>query len=75
MQTFCAAKGVQGAHVFTKLDVNGPDTRPVYQTVRALTGLGKVKWNFMGKFIVDKQGNVTLPASDEEVVSTVQSLL
>ena len=31
---FCARKGVEGANVFTKADVNGPETRPTYRFLR-----------------------------------------
>ena len=75
METFCATKGVQGAHVFTKADVNGDNSRPTYQALRAIAGLGKVKWNFMGRFVVDKTGNIILPPTDEAVLETVQTLL
>lgn len=57
---FCALKGVQGANVFTKADVNGPNTRPTYKFLKEKKILGDVAWNFAGKFIVDKEGNGTL---------------
>mmetsp|Transcript_51329 Transcript_51329/g.89577 ORF Transcript_51329/g.89577 Transcript_51329/m.89577 type:complete len:152 (-) Transcript_51329:232-687(-) len=75
VQTFCATKGVEGAHVFAKADVNGDNARPTYQTLREIAGLGKVKWNFMGRFIVTKDGEIILPPTDEEAWDTVQSLL
>lgn len=75
VQTFCATKGVEGAHVFSKADVNGDHTRPTYQTLRDIAGLGKVKWNFMGRFVVSRDGNIMLPPTDEEAWDTVQSLL
>lgn len=46
--------------IFDKVDVNGPNTAPVYQFLKSSTGgfLGDlVKWNFE-KFLVDKNGNV-----------------
>jgi len=75
VQTFCATKGVEGAHVFSKGDVNGDNARPTYQTLREIAGLGKVKWNFMGRFVVTKDGEIILPPTDEEAWDTVQSLL
>ena len=68
-------KGVEGAHVFSKQDINGENTRPTYKTIRELTGMGKVKWNFQGRFVVDTAGNVTLPASDEAAMNEVQAAL
>ncbi|KAB1207790.1 putative glutathione peroxidase 7, chloroplastic [Morella rubra] len=46
--------------IFDKVDVNGPDTAPVYQFLKSNAGgfLGDlVKWNFE-KFLVDKNGKV-----------------
>ncbi|KAL2603056.1 hypothetical protein R1flu_017186 [Riccia fluitans] len=47
--------------IFDKVDVNGPNTAPVYQFLKAKKGGGflgdNIKWNF-GKFLVDQEGNV-----------------
>ncbi|XP_015085533.1 probable phospholipid hydroperoxide glutathione peroxidase [Solanum pennellii] len=46
--------------IFDKVDVNGPNTAPVYQFLKSSAGgfLGDlVKWNFE-KFLVDKNGKV-----------------
>ena len=50
-------KGVEGANVFTKADVNGPNTRPTYKFLKEQGVLSDVAWNFAGKFLVDKEGN------------------
>ena len=50
-------KGVEGANVFTKADVNGPNTRPTYKFLKEKGVLSDVAWNFAGKFLVDKEGN------------------
>lgn len=50
-------KGVKDATVFTKGDVNGPNTRPTYRYLKDTGVLGDIAWNFAGKFIVDKEGN------------------
>lgn len=34
IEQFCALKGAQGANLFAKGDVNGPNTRPTYAYVR-----------------------------------------
>ena len=57
IQSFCATKGVQGANIFTKADVNGPNTRPTYRFLKEKGVFGDIAWNFAGKFVVDKQGN------------------
>lgn len=62
---FCALKGVKDATVFTKADVNGPNTRPTYKYLKEKGVLSNVAWNFAGKFLVDKQGNV-LPVKSEK---------
>lgn len=46
--------------IFDKVDVNGPNTAPVYQFLKSSAGgfLGDlIKWNFE-KFLVDKNGKV-----------------
>eukprot|EP00271_Cylindrocystis_brebissonii_P013191 TRINITY_DN32829_c0_g1_i1.p1 TRINITY_DN32829_c0_g1~~TRINITY_DN32829_c0_g1_i1.p1 ORF type:complete len:230 (+),score=42.94 TRINITY_DN32829_c0_g1_i1:197-886(+) len=47
--------------LFSKIDVNGPNTAPVYQYLKSQKGGGilgdGIKWNF-GKFLVDKDGTV-----------------
>lgn len=65
IDSFCALKGVEGANVFTKADVNGANTRPTYEYVKKQLRMPLVMWNFAGKFIVDKEGNV-LPVKNEK---------
>jgi glutathione peroxidase-family protein len=67
------AKGVDGANLFTKADVNGPNTRPTYKFLKEQKVLGEVGWNFAGKFIVDKKGNV-MPASGD-IEGTIAKLV
>lgn len=67
---FCALKGVVGANVFSKADVNGPFTRPTYEYVKPQIKMGDIAWNFAGKFIVDKSGNV-LPVKSEKDLEQV----
>lgn len=46
--------------LFEKIDVNGPNTHPVFQYLKDQKGgllSSKIKWNFT-KFLVDKEGNV-----------------
>lgn len=50
--------------IFAKIDVNGPDTHPLYQFLKqcqrgslSVFTRGAVKWNFT-KFLVDRKGNV-----------------
>lgn len=57
IESFCVTKGVQGATVYTKADVNGPNTRPTYKYLKEKGVFGDISWNFAGKFVVDKEGN------------------
>jgi len=47
--------------MFSKIDVNGTNTHPLYQYLKSeakgLLGSEKIKWNFT-KFLVDKEGKV-----------------
>lgn len=47
--------------MFAKIDVNGPDTHPLYVLLKnerpGFLGSGTIKWNFT-KFLVDRNGNV-----------------
>jgi glutathione peroxidase-family protein len=49
---------VLGGYLFTKADVNGPNTRVTYRFLKA-KGIveQEISWNFTGKFIVDREGN------------------
>ena len=41
-----------------KVDVNGPKTATVFRVLKAARP-GTIRWNFAGKFLVDKFGTVT----------------
>lgn len=47
--------------MFAKINVNGPNTHPLFQRLKqdakGLPGSESIKWNFT-KFLVDPQGNV-----------------
>jgi glutathione peroxidase len=47
--------------VFAKIDVNGKDAEPLFETLKAaapgLLGSKAIKWNFT-KFLVDRDGKV-----------------
>ena len=71
---FCALKGVKGATIFSKGDVNGPKTRPTYKYLKDNGVLGNVAWNFAGKFIVDKEGNVLTVKSEKNIEQDILAL-
>jgi glutathione peroxidase len=59
--TFCRVAYDVTFPVFAKLDVNGPNTHPLYAFLksakRGILGTRSIKWNFT-KFLVDTSGDV-----------------
>ena len=47
----------EGVHMMDKIDVNGPNTHPVWAYLKSQHP-GDVSWNFAAKFLVDSEGNV-----------------
>jgi glutathione peroxidase-family protein len=47
----------EGVYLMDKIDVNGPNTHPVWEFLKAKYP-GDVSWNFAAKFLVDKNGEV-----------------
>jgi glutathione peroxidase-family protein len=60
--------------VFAKADVNGPSTRPTYKFLKEKGIMGDVAWNFAGKFLVDKEGNVLPVKSEKSLESDILRL-
>ncbi|TPX35087.1 hypothetical protein SmJEL517_g02503 [Synchytrium microbalum] len=67
--------------IMSKIDVNGDNTHPVYQWLKARKsqfGLERIKWNFE-KFLVDKNGEVvqrySSVATPAEIEKTVEAML
>jgi glutathione peroxidase len=76
IQNFCSLTYDVSFPMFAKIEVNGPNTHPLYQRLkkaaRGLFGTERIKWNFT-KFLVDPRGNVvkryapaTTPAAIEK---------
>lgn len=61
IKNFCSLTYAVDFPMFAKIDVNGPNTHPLYQHLKSeapgLLGSEGIKWNFT-KFLVDKTGNV-----------------
>ncbi len=61
IRQFCESRFGVTFPLFAKIDVNGPDTHPVYAYLKAaepgLLGSAGIKWNFT-KFLVAKDGRV-----------------
>ena len=62
IETFCNTRYSVSFPVFQKTDVNGPNTHPLYQHLKAkapgLLGTESIKWNFT-KFLIDRNGKVS----------------
>jgi glutathione peroxidase len=61
IKNFCSLKYDVTFPLFAKVNVNGPETAPVYQYLksarRGLFWTQSIKWNFT-KFLIDRAGNV-----------------
>ena len=61
IQDFCEKKFSVTFPLFAKIDVNGPNTHPLYQQLKTakpgLLGSQDIKWNFT-KFLVSRDGQV-----------------
>jgi glutathione peroxidase len=59
--SFCQKNYGVSFPVFSKIDVNGPDTHPIFRFLKekkpGLFGTTRIKWNFT-KFLVDREGRV-----------------
>ena len=61
IQTFCETKFGVKFPMFAKIEVNGPNTHPVYEHLKneapGVLGTKGIKWNFT-KFLVDRSRSV-----------------
>lgn len=61
IQSFCALNYQVDFPLFAKIEVNGPNTHPLYRELKAAApgflGSQRVKWNFT-KFLLDGEGRV-----------------
>jgi glutathione peroxidase len=61
IKSFCSLNYNVSFPMFAKIEVNGPNTHPLYQRLkreaRGFLGSERIKWNFT-KFLVDPQGAV-----------------
>jgi glutathione peroxidase len=61
IQNFCRINYGVSFHLFSKIEVNGPGSHPLYTFLKAakpgIMGSEAIKWNFT-KFLVDREGRV-----------------
>ncbi len=74
IQSFCSLKYDVSFPLFSKIEVNGANAHPLYQSLKAEAtqpdGPGEVSWNF-AKFLIDRQGNVSARFAPKELPTSV----
>ncbi|MFZ2629789.1 MAG: glutathione peroxidase [Rugosibacter sp.] len=79
---FCSSKYDVTFPMFSKVEVNGDNTHPVYRHLKnkapGVLGSEGIKWNFT-KFLVDAEGNVVTRYASvtkpEKIAADIESLL
>jgi glutathione peroxidase len=79
---FCERNYGVSFPMFAKIDVNGPNTHPIYGVLKAskrgILGTERIKWNFT-KFLVDRRGNVVKrfapSAKPKDLTADIERLL
>ena len=79
---FCSSNYSVSFPLFGKIDVNGPDTSPLYDYLKSaapgLLGSRRIKWNFT-KFLVNSDGQVVdrfAPATKpDKIAASIKKLL
>lgn len=79
---FCSLNYGVDFPMFSKIEVNGPNTHPLYQFLKSeakgLLGSEKIKWNFT-KFLVNREGQVVRryppTAKPEAIRGDIEKLL
>jgi glutathione peroxidase len=82
IQHFCRVNFGVNFPMFSKIEVNGEDTHPLYAYLKSkqpgILGTEAIKWNFT-KFLVDKQGNVVArfgsSTKPNEIEAEIEKLL
>jgi glutathione peroxidase len=82
IKNFCSLTYQVSFPMFSKIDVNGENTDPLYNYLKAerpgILGTKKIKWNFT-KFLVDRNGKVVKrfapTVKPEAIESYIQALL
>lgn len=75
IKSFCARTYAVTFPLFAKVEVNGPNTHPIFAYLKAqqpgLSPDGEIKWNFT-KFLVDRNGNVVRRYTPTDTVGAIE---
>ena len=79
---FCTTRFSATFPIFSKIDVNGADTHPLYawlkQQAKGIMGTERIKWNFT-EFLINRQGEVVKrygsQAKPEQIADDIAALL
>ncbi|MGE4233522.1 MAG: glutathione peroxidase [Bacteriovoracia bacterium] len=82
IKSFCQLNYGVSFPLFSKIEVNGPNTHPLYKFLkkekRGFLGTEKIKWNFT-KFLIDREGKVVCriapTTKPESLISKIEKLL
>ncbi len=77
MKAFAEGKGVKTPpfYLFSKIDVNGPKTHPLYEKLKEASGqTADIEWNF-AKFLITKSGVKRYPirTAAKDTIPDIQS--
>ncbi len=70
IKNFCETKYSITFPISKKIEVNGPNTHPIYQYCKEITGVININWNFE-KFLVSAEGSITHYPSSHKVSDIV----
>ncbi len=82
IKTFCSSRFGVSFDMFSKIEVNGKGTHPLYQYLKkqagGALGIDAIKWNFT-KFLVDRHGKVVAryapSITPQEIDKDIKNLL
>mmetsp|Transcript_66201 Transcript_66201/g.186419 ORF Transcript_66201/g.186419 Transcript_66201/m.186419 type:complete len:108 (-) Transcript_66201:161-484(-) len=66
IKKFVAGRGLEGpnVHIMPKCDVKGPNIDPIWKYMKDQANAPDPQWNFTGKFVVSRDGAVSVPGKD-----------
>lgn len=78
IKAFVEKQGLLGkpnVHVMSKGDVKGKNMHPAWKIMKEESGAPDPGWNFAGKFVIGKNGDIKSVASGMNVVDLVEEAL